>query len=84
MRDGLKAVEMAAKACELTQWKQSEMVDTLAAAYAEAGDFDEATTYEKQALRFDNLSEQKRKLMERRLALYEARQPNHNGQEQAY
>ena len=38
-RDGKKAVEAATRACELTQWKKPDFLDTLAAAYAEAGDF---------------------------------------------
>jgi len=37
LRDGRKAVELATKACELNQWKSPDLIDTLAAAYAEAG-----------------------------------------------
>ena len=35
VRDGKKAIELATKACELSEWKKGEVVDTLAAAYAE-------------------------------------------------
>jgi hypothetical protein len=38
------------RACELTQWKNGSYVDTLAAAFAEAGDFAEAVRREQQAL----------------------------------
>ena len=38
-RDGRKAVESATKACELTDWDEAGIIDTLAAAYAELGDF---------------------------------------------
>ncbi len=49
-RDGKKAVEYARKACDLTGWRNKNFVDTLAAAYAESGDFDRAITYQQQAL----------------------------------
>jgi hypothetical protein len=42
-RDGALAVELAEDACLQTQYRQAGMVETLAAAYAEAGRFDEAT-----------------------------------------
>lgn len=38
-RDGKLAVADAKKACELTQWKDDNCLETLAVAYAEAGDF---------------------------------------------
>ena len=41
-RDGKKAIELASKACELTKWKEPMIVDTLAAAYAESGEFESA------------------------------------------
>ena len=42
MRNGRRAVEFAEHACELTHYKKTIMVGTLAAAYAEAGRFDDA------------------------------------------
>jgi len=41
-RDGALAVKLAEDACLQTQYRQPGMVETLAAAYAEAGRFDEA------------------------------------------
>jgi tetratricopeptide (TPR) repeat protein len=41
-RNGKAAVEAARRACDLTQWKDYDLINTLAAAYAEAGDFDRA------------------------------------------
>ena len=39
LRDGKRAVELAHKACELTQYKAGHNLSTLAGAYAETGDF---------------------------------------------
>ena len=41
-RDGREAVQLAKRACDLTQFQRTVLVGTLAAAYAEAGRFDEA------------------------------------------
>jgi tetratricopeptide (TPR) repeat protein len=50
LRDGKQAVTLALKACELSSWKDGEMLDTLAAAHAEAGEFDQAVEWERQAI----------------------------------
>ena len=42
VRDGNRAVQYAQRACELTQYGQAVFMGTLAAAYAEAGKFDDA------------------------------------------
>jgi hypothetical protein len=41
-RDGAAAIVHASRACELTGWKDPDCIDTLACAYAEAGQFDQA------------------------------------------
>ena len=50
VRDGRRAVESALKACELTQWKNPSYLDTLAAAYARNGQFDEAVKWQRKAM----------------------------------
>lgn len=42
MRNGAEAVEWAQQACRLTSFERPEMLDTLAAAWAESGDFEKA------------------------------------------
>ena len=50
VRDAKKAMEIGTKACELTGWKTPTCLDALAAAYAEAGDFDAAARYEQKSI----------------------------------
>jgi tetratricopeptide (TPR) repeat protein len=51
LRDGNRAVRLAVRACELTGWKDAGFLDTLAAAYAEAGQFENAVRLAEQVLR---------------------------------
>jgi tetratricopeptide (TPR) repeat protein len=72
-RDGTQAVSVAKRACEISQWKNG--YDTLAAAYAEAGDFDRAVKYEKEELNDSSLAPKQREEREKRLALFQQRKP---------
>jgi tetratricopeptide (TPR) repeat protein len=48
-RNGAEAVGYARRACELTGWKKAYVLDTLAAACAEAGQFGEAVRWARRA-----------------------------------
>ncbi|HKN00772.1 MAG TPA: tetratricopeptide repeat protein [Candidatus Binataceae bacterium] len=76
LRNGKKAVEYATKACEMTNWQDPDVVGTLAAAYAETGDFDNAIKWQQKSIDLTSttllvtLDERKA-----RLALYQNHQP---------
>jgi tetratricopeptide (TPR) repeat protein len=50
VRDGRRAIELATKACDITKYEQPHIISTLAAAYAETGDFDKAREWSKKAV----------------------------------
>jgi Tfp pilus assembly protein PilF len=49
IRNGPRAVELAERACQLTEWKAAFLMGTLAAAYAEAGRFADAVAMAEKA-----------------------------------
>jgi len=79
LRDGEAAIALAEKACELTAWTQPIIVDTLAAAYAEAGRFDKALVTAKRALHSAKGTDQPEfaKYIRTCIALYETGKPYH-------
>lgn len=50
LRDGKKAIELATRAAEASQFKEAYILSTLASAYAESGDFDQAINWINQAI----------------------------------
>jgi len=50
LRDGKRAIELASQGCELTNHSQSHLLSTLAAGYAEVGDFATAMKWINRAL----------------------------------
>jgi tetratricopeptide (TPR) repeat protein len=82
IRDGKRAIELARKACEETTWKQPHIISTLAAGYAETGDFAEAKKYSKQAVESEGSSPEVKTQLEGELASYEAEKPWRERQEQ--
>ncbi|MBS0205303.1 MAG: hypothetical protein JSS49_20560 [Planctomycetes bacterium] len=76
-RNGTTAREFAVKACELTQWKEWSSLDALATAYAELGDFANATKWGEKALKL--APEDKQPFVLQRLTGYRADQPYRDG-----
>jgi Flp pilus assembly protein TadD len=68
IRNGEKAVKHAAKACELTNQKDWVCLDTLGAAYAEAGDFDAAVKSAQKATKL--APEDRQELIRERIEFY--------------
>ncbi len=74
-RDGKQAVELATRACKSAAWKYSAYLDTLAAACAEAGDFDRAIEHEGKAIELEPVDGEFVKGAKERLALYKDHKP---------
>ncbi len=71
-RNGKKAVDSALRSSGLTKWKEPMILDTLAAAHAEAGDFDSAVKWQTKAIEL--LTDTKEKDdFQKRLKLYQER-----------
>lgn len=74
-RNGEKAIVLGLKCCELTNNKDWKCLRSLAAAYAEFGDFDKAM--ETQKLATELCPETEKQPMEDRMKLYASKKPYH-------
>ncbi len=80
LRNGPEAVQLAEKACQLTHYAQPLFVQTLAAAYAETGRFDDAIWMAQKAGKLGSQSGMSKSWLEwnqELLALYLKHQPYH-------
>ncbi len=75
-RDGTQAYILAEQLCESVAWEDAYYLDTLAAACAEAGDFQQAVKYQELSIKFLDKTED-RNIFMNRLALYREGQPYH-------
>jgi tetratricopeptide (TPR) repeat protein len=77
LRNGREAVELAKQACELTAYRVPVLIGTLAAAYAESGDFDLAirTAVQARDLALAQGAAEVAATNERLLALYRSGKP---------
>ncbi|CAN5564969.1 hypothetical protein BH10PLA2_BH10PLA2_36320 [soil metagenome] len=75
LRNGKKAVEYGLEAAKLTESKNPGVLDTLAAAYAEDGQFDLAVQTEKKALADAEFAKTSGEESKARLKLYEQKKP---------
>ena len=73
VRDGKRAIELATKACELTDHKQGHILSTLGAAYAETGDFETAKKWSRQAIELGTPDQ--KEALKKELESYEAGKP---------
>ena len=69
-------MEDAKLACRIDSWDNWDYIDTLAAAYAEAGDYENAIKFEEKAIKKARNADGV-KDAQQRLALYQRHQPFH-------
>ena len=86
LRDGKRAIELATRACEVTDYKAPHILSTLASGYAEAGDFDKAVEWIEKGLKVneereitdflpEEAIEQQRESLEKELKSYRDKKP---------
>jgi tetratricopeptide (TPR) repeat protein len=74
-RNGREAIRAGTRACELTRWKNASHIDTLAAAYAETGNFDQAVKLQQQALQVRFIGPNLKQQVQERLVSYQKHKP---------
>lgn len=74
-RDAKKALQAAKKACEACDSKYFDCVECLAAAYAEAGDFEQAVKHQKKAKEMPGIGKTAMVELNERLRLYQSGKP---------
>lgn len=86
LRNGKKAIELARRACEVTDYKMPHIISTLASGYAEDGNFDEAVKWIERGLKVneerevtervtEEEKERQRKSLEKELESYRQKKP---------
>ena len=75
LRDGRRAVVLATQACRLTDYKKDFILSTLAAAYAESGDFDNAVKWSSKSVELGGKSKEYGASLKKELASYQAKKP---------
>lgn len=75
LRDGPRAVKLATKACELTEYKKAHILSTLAAAYAEIGDFETARKWAGKAVELGAGEQEVDDQLKQELESYQQKKP---------
>ncbi len=82
VRDGERALELGLKACELTNYAEAHILSTLAAAYAEKGDFEKAIEFATKAVDIGKKEESEQlEQLEGELKSYQEKKPWREKQE---
>ena len=76
VRDGKRALELGLEACELTEYKKPHILSTLAAAYAETGQFEKAVEWSQKAVELGRESKEPQlEQLEAELESYRKKEP---------
>lgn len=75
LRDGKRALDEAKKAVEMIKYRDGRFLDTLAAAYAETGDYDKAVETEQKAFDDPEFMKDDGDAARKRLELYRTKKP---------
>ena len=86
LRDGKRAIELATRACEATDYKAPHILSTLASGYAETGDFDKAIEWIEKGIEVnaereiddfvtEDVIRQQRESLEKELESYKQKKP---------
>jgi tetratricopeptide (TPR) repeat protein len=73
IRDGRRAIDLATDACRITEYQLPHILSTLAAAYAETGDFDAAVKWSSKAVEMND--PQHGEELKKELESYKAKKP---------
>jgi tetratricopeptide (TPR) repeat protein len=82
VRDGKRAIDLATQACDETNYSKSHILSTLAASYAETGNWEKAIEWSKKAAELGHEDEDTEGQLKKELASYEAKKPWREKQEQ--
>jgi tetratricopeptide (TPR) repeat protein len=82
IRDAKRSIELGTKACELTEFKKAHILSTLAAGYAEAGDWDKAVEWSTKAVELGSDDAETGDQLKKELQSYKEKKPWREKQEQ--
>ncbi len=75
VRDGKRSVELGTQAASATEYKKAHILSTLAAAYAETGNFEKAREWSKKAVELGSDDTEVQEQLKKELASYESNKP---------
>jgi tetratricopeptide (TPR) repeat protein len=81
VRNAKRSVELGTKACELTKYEKPHILSTLAAGYAESGDFETAKKYSAKAVELGAKDEEVDAQLKKELESYQEKKPWREKQE---
>ena len=75
VRNAKRSIELGTKACEVTNYTRPHILSTLAAAYAEAGDWENAVKWSSKSIEIADEDDENRPQLEKELQSYKEKKP---------